>query len=411
LERREDAFLALRVRDFRLFVIGKLFFTLALQMQGTIVSLQVYDITKDELALGMIGGAEAVPAILIALFGGWVADHYNRKSIVLVALSCLALLTIALLWVSLDASGVIHQYGVVPIYSIIFLTGVARAFLGPAQFSLLPQTLPNKDYYKNAISWNSVLWQATMVSGPPLGALAYSYLGIETAYIVDGCLLGLAVFFFLLLRSQTLQESRPDISILESLKEGLGFVIGKQEVLWAMTLDMFAVLFGGAVAMMPAFCDKVFNVGPEGVGLLRAAPALGSIPMMLVFTYYPIRKKAGLKMLWSVVGFALSMMIFSYNENYVWAIVILAIGGAFDAVSVIIRQTLLQTLTPDHMKGRVSSVSNMFVSSSNEIGEVESGVAAKALGLQASVFWGSCVSVLVVGIAYFKAKKLRDLDL
>lgn len=411
MERQEDAFLALRVRDFRLFVIGKLFFTLALQMQGTIVSLQVYDITKDELALGMIGGAEAVPAILIALFGGWVADHYNRKKIVLVALSCLALLTIALLWISLDTSGVIQQYGVIPIYSIIFLTGVARAFLGPAQFSLLPQTLPSKEFYKNAISWNSVLWQATMVSGPPLGALAYSYLGVETAYIIDGCLLCFAVFFFLLLRSQALPESRQDVSILESLKEGLGFVIGKQEVLWAMTLDMFAVLFGGAVAMMPAFCDKVLNVGPEGVGLLRAAPALGSIPMMLVFTYYPIRKKAGLKMLWSVVGFALSMMIFSYNENYVWAIVILAIGGAFDAVSVIIRQTLLQTLTPENMKGRVSSVSNIFVSSSNEIGEVESGVAAKALGLQASVFWGSCVSVLVVGIAYFKAKKLRDLDL
>ncbi len=411
MEQREDAFLALRVRDFRLFVIGKLFFTLALQMQGTIVSLQVYDITKDELALGMIGGAEAVPAILIALFGGWVADHYNRKNIVLVTLSCLALLTIALLWISLDTSGVIHQYGVIPIYSIIFLTGVARAFLGPAQFSLLPQTLPNKEFYKNAISWNSVLWQATMVSGPPLGALAFSYFGVETAYVIDGCLLFLAVFFFLLLRSQALPASRQDVSIFESLKEGLGFVIGKQEVLWAMTLDMFAVLFGGAVAMMPAFCDKVLNVGPEGVGLLRAAPALGSIPMMLVFTYYPIRKKAGLKMLWSVVGFALSMMIFSYNENYVWAIIILAVGGAFDAVSVIIRQTLLQTLTPENMKGRVSAVSNMFVSSSNEIGEVESGVAAKALGLQSSVFWGSCVSVLVVGIAYFKAKKLRDLDL
>lgn len=163
--------------------------------------------------------------------------------------------------------------------------------------------------------------------------------------------------------------------------------------------------------MMPAFCDKVLQVGPEGVGLLRAAPALGSVPMMLLFTYFPIKKRAGRKMLWSVAGFALSMMVFAYNTNYVWAVIILAVGGAFDAVSVIIRQTLLQTLTPEHMKGRVSAISNIFVSSSNEIGEVESGVAAKTLGLQTSVILGSCVSMVVVAVAFFKARKLRDMEL
>ena len=403
--------MALRVKDFSLFVVGKLFFTLALQMQGTIVGLQVYAITKDELALGMIGGAEAVPAILIALFGGWVADHYNRRIIVLIALSALALLTGLLLCVSWDISHVLTIYGPYPIYGIIFFTGVARAFLGPAQFALLPQTLPSKDYYKNAISWNSFIWQASMVSGPPMGALFYSYYGLHSAYVIDASLLLVSILFFVSMGAKALPEIKPDVSIVDSLKEGLGFVIGKQEVLWAMTLDMFAVLFGGAVAMMPAFCDKVLHVGPEGVGLLRAAPALGSIPMMLLFTYFPIRKQAGLKMLWSVVGFAASMMVFAYNSSYFWAVVILAVGGAFDAVSVIIRQTLLQTLTPEHLKGRVSSVSNMFVSSSNEIGEVESGVAAKALGLQFSVFVGACLSMVVVGVAYLKAKKLRDLHL
>lgn len=411
METQKDAFLALKVRDFRLFILGKIFFTLALQMQGTIVSLQIYDITKDELALGMIGGAEAVPAILIALFGGWVADHYNRRKIVLWALSSLAILTILLLLISLNVSNVLSTYGVFPIYSIIFFTGVARAFLGPAQFSLLPQTLPDKDYYKNAISWNSFIWQATMVTGPPLGAVIYSYMGVHNAYIADGIFLAIAVLFFLAMGPKALHEMQAKTSVVESLKEGLHFVTGKPEILWALTLDMLAVLFGGAVAMMPAFCDKVLQVGPEGVGLLRAAPALGSVPMMLLFTYFPIKKRAGRKMLWSVAGFALSMMVFAYNTNYVWAVIILAVGGAFDAVSVIIRQTLFQTLTPEHMKGRVSAISNIFVSSSNEIGEVESGVAAKTLGLQTSVILGSCVSMVVVAVAFFKARKLRDMEL
>lgn len=411
METEKDAFLALRVRDFRLFVIGKIFFTLALQMQGTIVSLQVYDITKDELALGLIGGAEAVPAILIALFGGWVADHYNRRKIVLWALSSLAFLTVLLFLISLNVSNVLGQYGVFPIYAIIFLTGVARAFLGPAQFSLLPQTLPSKEYYKNAISWNGFIWQATMVTGPPLGAIIYSYLGVQNAYMADGMLLLVAVLFFIAMGPKALHEVQAGASMVESLKEGLGFVLGKPEILWALTLDMLAVMFGGAVAMMPAFCDKVLHVGPEGVGLLRAAPALGSVPMMLLFTYFPVKKRAGRKMLWSVAGFALSMMVFAYNTSYIWAVVILAVGGAFDAVSVIIRQTLLQTLTPEHMKGRVSAISNIFVSSSNEIGEVESGIAAKTFGLQASVLIGSCLSMVVVAVALVKARKLRDMEL
>jgi MFS family permease len=411
LEQKIDAFGALRIREFFLFLTGKMCFTLALQMQGTIVGLQVYHLTKDELALGMIGGAEAVPAILIALFGGWVADHYNRRNIVLISLGALVVLTLLLLGISMNVGSVLKIFGVYPIYAVIFFTGIARAFIGPAQFALLAQTLPNKDYYKNAISWNSFVWQATMVAGPPIGALVYSYFGVDFAYGLDFILLLISVGLFLLMVSKAVPETKADVSIVESLKEGLSFVFGKQEILWAMSLDMFAVLFGGAVAMMPAFCDKVLHVGPEYVGLLRSAPAIGSVSMMLLFTYFPIRKKAGIKMLWAVVGFALSMMAFAFSENYILSVFILAVSGAFDAVSVIIRQTLLQTLTPENMKGRVSAVSNIFVGSSNEIGEVESGVAARMLGLQRSVVVGSFISLLVVGVAFAKAKKLLKLDL
>lgn len=380
-------------------------------MQGTIVGLQIYSLTKDELALGMIGGAEAVPAIIIALFGGWVADHFNRRNIVIISLSALSILTFLLLLISINCEWVISILGVWPIYIVIFFTGVARAFLGPAQFSLLPQTLPNPDFYKNAISWNSVLWQTSMVAGPPIGALIYSLHGVNVAYMSSLILLVISVIVFLLITSKPLPETKTQTNILTSLKEGLSFVFKKQEIISAMSLDMLAVLFGGAVALMPVFCDVVYHVPEQGVGLLRAAPAIGSIPMMLLLAYLPLKKNAGFKMLLCVAGFALSMICFSLNENYVLGVIILAISGAFDAVSVVIRQTLLQTLTPENMKGRVSAVSNIFVGSSNEIGEVESGVAAKFLGLQQSVFFGSIISLLVVVIMYFKAKKLRSLNL
>lgn len=379
-------------------------------MQGTIVGMQVYDLTKDELALGMIGGAEAIPAIILSLFGGWLADHFNRRKILIVALIALSVQSFALFSFSLNIDFVVNQWGVYPIYVIIFCTGIARAFLGPAQFALLPQTVGSADLYKTAISWNSVLWQSSMVAGPPIGALIYAHVGVQESYMVSLILIILSVFMFVFMAHKPLPNIEKKDSIITSLKEGLNFVFKKEEIIAAMSLDMLAVLFGGAVALMPAFCDKVYHVNAEGVGLLRSATALGSVPMMMLIAYIPLKKNVGFKMLFCVFCYALCMTAFAFNTNYILGVVILAISGAFDAVSVVIRQTLLQTLTPENMKGRVSAVSSIFVGSSNELGEVESGVAAKIYGLQKSVFVGSLISQAVVIFMFFRAKKLRKLD-
>ena len=415
-----DPYAVLRIRDYRLFLTGRFFLTLGIQIQSITVGWQVYEHTKDPLWLGMIGLAEFVPFLCTALFAGHIADITSRKKIILIAASVLIACTAGLTLYSMNAAALADSYGIMPVYGIIFITGIARAFLGPSVFAFLSQLVP-RELYANASSWNSTAWHIGAVSGPALGGLLfglYSALDARThfdaftlTYATDLCFMLVALIFFALVASRPLPEREKNEPLLTSIGEGLRFVFSNQVVLGALSLDLFAVFFGGAVALLPIFADQVLHVGPEGLGLLRAAPAAGALLMAFVLAYYPPFRNAGRYLLGSVAAFGLCMIVFGISRNFYVSMAALALSGAFDNVSVIIRHTVLQLLTPDHMRGRVSAVNSIFIGSSNEIGEFESGVAARLLGLVPSVVFGGGITVLVVGLTARFAPKLKELDL
>ncbi|MFN3402895.1 MAG: MFS transporter [Cytophagaceae bacterium] len=404
-----DPYQALRYPEYRLFISSRLFLTLGIQMQTVIVGWQVYKITNDPFSLGLIGLAEFLPAISVSLFAGHAADVVPRKQIIIPSLALLSLCSIALLSYSLNEDFLL-QHGAVPIYIIIFLSGFARGFIGPALFSFMPQLIERKAY-SNAITWNSSTWQMAAVAGPAIGGIAYGFLGVELSYLIDLIFILLSLFLMLMVKSKPLPESSESNSMLDRIKTGIRFVFNNQIILSAISLDLFAVLFGGAVALLPVFAKDILHAGPEALGLLRAAPAIGSVLMAVGMAYRPIKKKAGVKLLLSVTGFGISIILFALSKEVWLSFILLLFSGVFDSVSVIIRSTLVHTLTPENMKGRVSAVNNIFIGSSNELGSFESGLAAKLLGVVPSVIFGGCMTLLVVGITAKKARQLRELNL
>lgn len=407
----DDPYAVLKFPEYRLFIAARLCFTLAMQIQAVVVGWQVYALTKDPLSLGLIGLIEAVPAAFVALYAGHIADVTGRRKIILICALALCICSAALFAYSLDLKSVVGDFGVAPIYAVIFVSGVARGFIGPAVFSLMPQLLPDKSYYANAVSWNTTTWQGASVAGPAIGGLVYSFAGVTAAYGVDLLLILLALVLFALIKAKPLPETAVRAPIKESLLSGLRFVFGHQIILSAISLNLFAVLFGGAVALLPIFAADILLTGPQGLGLLRAAPAAGSILMAVYITHHPLKKDAGKKMLWSVAGFGVCMILFGLSTNFYFSLALLALSGALDAVSVIVRSTLMQTLTPEHMKGRVSAVNNIFVGSSNEIGSFEAGLAARLMGVVPSVVFGGTVTLFVVVVTALKAKALRELQM
>ena len=406
-----DPYAVLRIPDFRLYVSARLCITLAMQIQAVIVGWQIYDITKDPLSLGLIGLAEALPSIFVSLYAGYVADVVARKKIIVTVVAILLFCSAALLFFTLDVSSVLQQHGVLPIYLVIFLSGLARGFMGPAVFSFMPQLVANKQLYANAITWSTTTWQAASLAGPALGGLIYGFWGISIAYTTDAVLVLLSLVFFTLIASRPLPENANPQNFKDSLRTGLKFVFGNQVILSAISLDLFAVLFGGAVALLPVFASDILNMGPEALGFMRAAPAAGFVLMAVVMAYKPISQNAGKKMLWCVAGFGVCIVLFGLSTNFWFSMVLLALSGAFDSISVIIRSTLIHTLTPEYMKGRVSSVNSIFVGSSNEIGAFESGFTARLMGTVPAVVFGGIMTLVVVGVTAFKADKLRNLDL
>ncbi|GAA4426587.1 MFS transporter [Pontibacter saemangeumensis] len=406
-----DPYAVLRLPEFRLYVTARLCITLAMQIQAVIVGWQIYDITQDPLSLGLMGLAEAIPSIVVSLYAGYLADMVSRKRIIMVVVTVLLLCSAALLFFTLDASQVLARYGVLPIYGVIFVSGIARGFMGPALFAFMPQLVVNKQLYANAITWSSTTWQAASLTGPAIGGLLYGFAGSTAAYAADATLVLLSLTAFAFIGSKPLPENTNPQNMTESLRSGIRFVFGNQVILSAISLDLFAVLFGGAVALLPIFASDILQTGPEGLGFLRAAPAVGSVLMAVIMAYHPIAANAGKKMLWCVAGFGVCIVLFGLSTNFWFSLVLLALSGAFDSISVIIRSTLIHTLTPEYMKGRVSSVNNIFVGSSNEIGAFESGFTAKLMGVVPAVLFGGVMTLVVVGVTAVKADKLRVLSL
>jgi MFS family permease len=400
---------ALKIPEFRLYISSRFCVTLAIQIQSVVVAWQVYEITKDALSLGLIGLAEAIPSIGVSLYAGHVADIVKRKKIILICISTLLLCSIILLTFTLQPHSFFSTYGVVPVYAVIFFSGIARGFITPALFAFMPQLIP-RDLYTNAITWNSTLWETAAIAGLAFGGLLYGVYGITTAYIVDVTLTLIGLIMMMSVSNKELPPVSTEEGIAEKIKAGLRFVFNNKLILSAISLDLFAVLFGGAVALLPIFAEEVLHVGPTGLGILRAAPSIGALIMAFYITHNPIKKNAGKILLYCVGGFGVCMILFALSTNFWLSLFLLMVSGGFDCISVIIRSTLLQTLTPENMKGRVSAVNHIFIGSSNEIGMFESGVTARVFGAVRSVIIGGFLTLTVVGVTGWVAKSLRTLQ-
>jgi len=409
-DQKHDAYAVLKVRDFRLFISYRFFITIAFQMQGLIVGWQMYELTRDPLALGLIGLAEALPFISVALYSGHVADRYNRQRIIAWFSVLFLFGTFLLFAFSYKELMAYLSLGVFPIYLVVALTGVVRAFLYPSTIALMAQLVP-RHLYTNSSTWNSTVWHIAAISGPALGGLIYGFFGIQVAYVVVAVFVMIALLMLFFVNRYQNPEIVLAETITQRLKSGLRFVFRNQILLGTMSLDMFAVLFGGAVAMLPIFAAEILFVGPQGLGFLRAAPMVGAVMMSLILAYRPPAAHAGRWLFIAVAGFGASIICFALSKNFYLSLFLLFLSGVFDNVSVIIRATTLQLLTPDEMRGRVASVNSIFIGSSNEIGSFESGLAARIMGLIPSVIFGGSMTLVVVGIIARKAPLLRKLNL
>lgn len=379
-------------------------------MQALAVQWQVYSLTHDPLALGMIGLAEAIPFIITSLFSGHFADTRNRKNIVM-WFSALYIFSSALLWFfSAPVWTDFHNAAVLPFYAVIFLTGISRGFIASALAPLMMQII-GREKLSNATAWNSNVWHTAAVSGPVAGGFLVGWMGYQNTYMLITICLMVSFFIFLLIKQKPKPEVSKTETLAQSLKAGIAFVFNNQFLLGALSLDLFAVLFGGAVALLPMFADTQLHVGAMGLGILRAAPFTGSIIMGTWLAFQPPMKNAGRNLFYCVAGFGLCMIAFAFSHNFYLSIFILMLSGMFDNVSVIIRHTIVQLMTPDNMRGRVSAVNNIFIGSSNEIGAFESGTAARIMGLVPSVVFGGIMTVLVVGITAWRAPQLKKLNL
>lgn len=397
-------------RDFRLFLISMVGVILANQITGTVVAYQLYELTQDPLSLGMIGLAEALPFIALSLFGGHVADVYDRRSLAMLVLVVLGLSALGL-WALSAQSGLLPLGALsTALYGVIMLGGVCRAFLGPARAALNAELIPTA-LYARAIAFRTAAFQLSMALGPALGGLLYAWLGPARSYLASAAFLVSALLCMRQISAVRAHAAatRATKPVLESVREGLSFLLSDRLLLSVQLLDLFAVLFGGATALLPVFANEILSVGSQGFGLLRAAPAVGAISASLVLALRPPLTKAGPAILWAVSGYGVSILLFGLSRNFVWSLLLLAAGGALDMVSVLVRSTLLQLRTPSHMLGRLSSINQIFIGSSNEIGAFESGVAAKLLGVVPSVLFGGSMTLLTTGLTALKAPELRRL--
>ncbi|RPE82038.1 MFS transporter [Vulcaniibacterium tengchongense] len=406
-----DASALLRNRGFVGLLGYRVLAMLSYQIVAVTVGWHVYELTRDALALGLIGLAEVIPYFCFALFAGYAVDHLPRRKLGLFACLGLCATTLTLAGV---AAGVLPAgfggFGTLTIYAAIAVNGVVRAFLAPVYMSLFARVLRREQFARGA-GVSSVAMQTGLVAGPALGGLLVAWGGKGLAYLVAAGFAAAAALAVVSLRVTEPPLPSERAPVFRSIGEGLRFVFNTQVVLGAQALDMFSVLFGGAVALLPAFIGEVLHAGPEALGLLRAAPAAGAVLVGLYLARRPLQRHAGRVLLVAVAGFGLCIIGFALSRQLWLSALMLMLSGMCDGVSVVLRSTILQLATPDHMRGRVSSINGIFIGSSNELGAFESGVAARLLGLVPSVIFGGCMTLAVVGVTAKLAPKLRRLDL
>jgi MFS family permease len=402
---------ALRYALFRQYLTVRFFLILALNMQTTIIVYWVYTLTNDVASVGLLGLFEAIPAIGFSFISGHIVDQREKRNMILACIVAYMLLSGGYILLSLQ--GTVHHARPMTmvhlIYAGIFFGGALRAFVSPATFALMGLLLPRR-LYLNGATWSSSAWQMGAIVGPLVAGLLIAAAGITLGLGCALALISIALICILMVPRQPILKKEKE-PVLLSLREGARFIFRTQIILAVLMLDMFAVLFGGATALLPAYARDVLNVGEIGFGWLRSAPGIGAIVMFFILANRPLKTKPGIKLLACIAGFGISLVIFGVSENFGLSIAMLILSGAFDAVSVVIRGTILQLYTPDDMRGRVAALNTMFISSSNELGEVESGFTAKWMGLVPAVVFGGCMTLVVAGVTYLRAPKLKTLKL
>jgi len=411
IRQKHDPFESIKIPEYRSLLAGRFLFVTALRMITTVCGWWIYNLTNDPLAIGVLGLSEVIPAISFALYAGHVIDKSEKRKMLLRGVSfylvCAALLL--LLATSLTSNYLSNHWIAVCIYVIIFTTGLIRAFIGPIFGVVLASIVP-RNLLQNATTWNQGTWLSASVTGHAMGGLMIATLGNAGSFAVVSALIAAAFFMILKLKPKPAHAGIKEKATWESVKEGLRYVFKTKEILGALSLDMFAVLFGGAVAMIPVYARDILKVGPVGFGWLNGAGDIGDIIMVMFLTLFPLRRKQGLRLLYAVFGFGISIIVFALSENYLLSFTALLIGGMLDGISVVVRGTIMQLKTPDNMRGRVLSVNGMFVNSSNELGQFESGLAARLMGVVPSVVFGGCMTIAIVVITWIKAPSLRKME-
>lgn len=401
----------LRHPEFRLYIFSRFFFILVLNMQATLISWKVYEITKDPFSIGLIGLIEFVPAVIMAFFAGHIIDLSDKRKMMLAAMAANVVLTLTLTGITSNFSLQTFTSSMIlaVIYVVVFCTGILRSFSGPTSFAMVSQLIP-KDELPNAITWHSGSWQIGAVSGPALAGILYGTIGVTPTFSIMIGLFVAALIPISLLRPKPPVPQTGQESMLLRIREGFRFVWRTKEVLGTMSLDLFAVFFGGATALLPYFADVILKTGPQGLGMLRSAPAVGSLFVLAWVTFRPLQKQQGKLMMLCVAGFGAMIILFGLSQMFWLSMFALFMSGVLDGISVIVRSTILQLKTPDEMRGRVASLNSIFIMSSNELGAFESGFTSRLMGVVPAVVFGGTMTLAVVVFTWLKVPTLKKLE-
>ena len=408
----KDPYASLRIKEFNIFLLMRFFLVFAWSMQFIIIEWQVYSLTKDPWSLGLIGAFEFLPAFSMALFAGHIVDQKEKRNLLALCIALFSLISFGLYF--LTNTSFITDWSqntiLYSIYGLVFFGGFLRSFFGPTIFSLMALIVPKK-LYPNAATWSSSTWQISGVLGPAFAGYSISFFGVSKSLSFVFILVLISLLLVFLIKKKPILNPNKGEKIWKSLGEGINYVFKTKAILGAITLDMISVLFGGAIALLPVFAQDILKVGAEGFGALRAAPAIGAFLTMLLTAYIPVSKNAGIKLLAAIFGFGVCIITFGLSTSFIVSLIALFFSGVTDGVSMVIRQTILQLKTPDHMRGRVASVNSMFVGSSNELGALESGFTAKIMGTVTAVIFGGTMTLITVVVTGIWNPILRKLDL
>jgi MFS family permease len=407
----KSALVVLQINEFRHFITARFFYVMAMRMITTVVGWWIYELTRNPFDIGLLGLSEFLPAFCLALYAGHVIDKSDKRRLLLKTTLGYFMCVLALIAIAYAYTGDHLGKGWTQwlIYAVIFCSGIIRAFAGPSLNAIIAQIVP-RHQLPHAVTFNQSTWLTASVLGHGSAGFLIAHTHYITTFSIVAIYILIALYFLFTLLPKPKMVKSNETKTLDSILEGIRFVFKTKEVLGAVALDLFAVLFGGAVALIPVFSRDILHVGPVGFGWLNAAADIGSITIILILTFFPLRKNQGMILMYVVAGFGLCIICFGLSTWYTISFLALMCSGLLDGISVVIRGTIVQLKTPDNMRGRVSSVNSMFINSSNELGQFESGIMAKLMGTVRSVVFGGCMTIAVVIVTWFKAPSLREME-